>query len=234
MCGRFVTPDEAEIERFWHIGRHNWKSPFSSIRHARFNVPPQQGAAENHILAIRADPDGYLELTDFQWWLLPSWSKEPTTSYSTFNARVENVATSASFKTPFRRHRCLIPARGWYEWQATPSGKQPWYFHNPDGSLLAFAGIWDRWERGDQVIESCAIVVGESPPSMSHLHNRAPFLIPPERQKAWLDPNLTDAELVRKLLLPPPEGSLIWHKVSKAVGNVRNQEPELSNPIVPE
>ena len=231
MCGRFVTSEDAEIERAWHIGRRNWKSPFSAIRQARFNVPPQQGAPENHILAIRADPDGTLELTDFQWWFLPSWSKEPTTTYSTFNARVENVATSASFKTPFRRHRCLIPASGWYEWQATPSGKQPWFFHAPDGSLLAFAGIWDRWERGDQVIESCAIVVGEAPPSMSHLHNRAPFLIPSERQSAWLDASLTGAAEVRGLLLPPVEGALAWHRVSNAVGNVRNTGPELVEQI---
>jgi len=153
MCGRFVTPDEAEIERFWHVGRHNWKSPFWSIRQARFNVPPQQDAPENYILAIRADPDGTLELTDFQWWLLPSWSKEATTIYSTFNARVENVATSASFKTPFWRQRCIIPAGGWYEWQVTPSGKRPWYFHSPNGAPLALAGIWDRWERGDHVID---------------------------------------------------------------------------------
>ncbi len=231
MCGRFVTPDIAEIERFWHIGRHNWRSPFSSIRQARFNVPPQQSAPENHILGIRADADGTLELTDFQWWLLPSWSSEPTTTYSTFNARVENVATAASFKVPFRRHRCIIPARGWYEWQATPSGKQPWYFHPPEGSLLAFAGLWDRWTRGDKIIESCTIVVGEAPPEMIHLHNRVPFLIPAERQDAWLDPSLTDAKKIRELLLPPGKSSLIWHPVSKAVGNVRNSGSELTTPI---
>ncbi len=233
MCGRYVTPDEAEIERAWHIGRHNWKSPFPSIRQARFNVSPQQGAPENHVPAIRADPDGTLELTDMQWWLLPSWHKEPTTPYNTFNARVENVATSATFKTPFRRQRCLIPARGWFEWQVTPSGKQPWFFHSTDGSLLAFAGIWDRWERGDHVIQSCAIIVGEAPPEISHLHSRAPFLIPPDRQGAWLDPSLTDAEQVRELLLPPGEGSLSWHSVSRAVGNVRNQGSELVAPIPP-
>ena len=100
MCGRYVTPDEAEIERFWHIGRHNWKSPFSSIRQARFNVPPQQGAPEHYVLSIRADPDGTLELTDFQWWLLPSWSKEPTTAYSTFNAREENVPLTKLKQNP--------------------------------------------------------------------------------------------------------------------------------------
>lgn len=155
MCGRFVPPSEREIEDFWHIGRHNWRSPFASVRQSRYNVAPQQGNPRNHIPIIRQDADGALGLTDMQWWLLPFWSEDPKIKYSTFNARVESVATSSSFREPFKRRRCLIPAKGWYEWQARPTGKQPWFFHAADDALLAFAGLWDRWERGDQVIESC-------------------------------------------------------------------------------
>lgn len=232
MCGRFVPPDEAEIERFWEIGRHNWKSPFAQVRQVRFNLPPQQRNPRNHVPVLRADPDGTIELTDMQWWLLPFWSPEPKIKYATFNARVESVAKSSSFREPFRRRRCLIPAIGWYEWQQRPGeDKQPWFFHAADGSLLAFAGIWDHWKGDGQEIESCSIIVGEPPAAVGHLHDRAPFLMPKERQSAWLNPNLNDAGEVRELLQPPLDGAIAYHPVSRAVGNVRNTGPELIAPI---
>jgi len=230
MCGRFVSPGEAEIEAFWHIGRHNWRSPFEPVRHTRFNVAPQQGNPGNHIPVLRADADGVLELTDLQWWLLPFWSKEPRIKYSTFNARVESVATSASFREPFKRRRCLIPARGWYEWQALSDGKQPWYFHAADSSLLAFAGLWDRWQHDEQVIESCTIIVGEPNTAVGRIHDRMPFLISPERQADWLSHAITNPQEARALLQPATDDEIVFHRVSKAVGNVANDGPELIEP----
>ena len=227
MCGRYVSPDEASIEAFWHIGRHNWRSPFESVRRDRFNVAPQQGNPRNHVPVIRADATGTLELTDMQWWLLPFWSKEPRIKYSTFNARVESIATSASFREPFRRRRCLLPARGWYEWQDTPSGKQPWFFHSADGDLVAFAGLWDRWVHNEQVIESCTIIVGEPNAAVRPIHDRMPLLIPGDRQAAWLDPTLTDSAEARELLQPAADDAVSFHPVSKLVGKAGNDGPEL-------
>ena len=230
MCGRFVSPSEVEIEAFWHIGRRNWRSPFEAVRHTRFNVAPQQGNPGNYIPVLRADADGVIELTDMQWWLLPFWSKEARIKYSTFNARVESIATSASFREPFKRRRCLIPARGWYEWQALPNGKQPWYFHAADSSLLAFAGLWDRWQQDDQVIESCTIIVGEPNAAVARIHDRMPFLIPPEHQADWLSPAITDPSAARSLLKQASNDAIAFHPVSKAVGNVANDGPELIDP----
>jgi putative SOS response-associated peptidase YedK len=115
MCGRYVSPEQAAIERQWHIGRHNQPTlsgPFA----ARYNVAPQQGNPANYIQVVRQAEDGELELVRLQWWLLPFWSKEPRIKYSTFNARVETVAEAASFRDPLKRRRCIIPALGWYEW----------------------------------------------------------------------------------------------------------------------
>ena len=230
MCGRFVSPGEAEIEAFWHIGRRNWRSPFEQVRHARFNVAPQQGNPRNHIPVLRTDAGGALELIDMQWWLLPFWSNEPRIKYSTFNARVESVATNASFREPFRHRRCLIPARGWYEWQKLPDGKQPWYFHAADAPLLAFAGLWDRWQRDGQVIESCTIIVGEPNASVGRIHDRMPFLISPERQADWLSHTITDPQETRALLQQATDQEIVFHPVAKAVGNVANDGPELIEP----
>lgn len=231
MCGRFVTPEQREIEAFWHIGRHNWRSPYENVRNARFNVAPQQGNPKNHVPVICADAEGVLELTDMQWWLLPFWSPERIIKYSTFNARVESVATNSSFREPFKRRRCLIPARGWYEWQTQETGKQPWYFHAADGSLLAFAGLWDHWERDGQLIESCTIIVGEPNDAVRKVHDRMPFLIPVERQAAWLSPSANDPKDVRQLLLPTADSEIVLFPVSKAVGNARNDGPELIEPV---
>ena len=153
MCGRYVSPEQAAIERQWHIGRQNQPTlsePFAT----RYNVAPQQGNPANFIPVVRQAEGGELELTRLQWWLLPFWSKEARIKYSTFNARVETVAKAASFRDPLKRRRCIIPALGWYEWQELPTGNLPWYLHDAKGELLAFAGLWDRWERGADVVES--------------------------------------------------------------------------------
>src|SRR5512147_2810517 len=88
----------------------------------RYNIAPQQGNPKNYVPIVRRGAGGELELAVVQWWLLPHWSKEPRIKHSTFNARIETVGSLASFREPFKRRRCLIPASGWYEWQELPSG----------------------------------------------------------------------------------------------------------------
>lgn len=228
MCGRIVTPDTASIERHWHIGSGN-SNPFA----ARFNAAPQQGEPRNYIPVIRSDQDGRPELVRLQWWLLPYWSKEPRIKYSTFNARVETVRSAPSFRTPLQRRRCLIPVVGWYEWQELKTGKQPWLFRAANDELLHFAGLWDRWKKDDLVIESCTIVVGEPPKAIESIHDRNPFIIPPDRQAAWLDRELTDPDEVMQMLRPLADDALRFHPVSTRVNNARNEGPELLEPITP-
>ena len=227
MCGRYVSPDQAAIEREWHVGRHNQPAlsePFA----ARYNVAPQQGNPANFVPVVRQADDGALELVRLQWWLLPSWSKEPRIKFSTFNARVETVVKAASFRDPIKRRRCVIPALGWYEWQELPSGNLPWYLHGQKGELLALAGLWDRWERGtDEVIESCSIVVGPANQAFGKIHERMPFVLPPARAGLWLDRTLSDAGKALELLQPNPEDAIAFHRVGTRVSNARNQGADL-------
>lgn len=226
MCGRYVSPEQAAIERQWHIGRHNQpdlSEPFA----ARYNVAPQQGNSANYVPAVRKTEDDDLELVRLQWWLLPFWSKEPRIKYSTFNARVETVAKAASFRDPLKRRRCIIPALGWYEWQELPSGNLPWYLHGAKEELLAFAGLWDRWEGGAEVVESCSVVVGPANKAFEKIHDRMPFVLSNERAEQWLDRGLTDADKVMELLQPNPDDAITFHRVSTRVSNARNQGAEL-------
>ncbi|MCC6473765.1 MAG: SOS response-associated peptidase [Burkholderiales bacterium] len=226
MCGRYVSPDEAAIERRFHIGRHDG-NPFP----ARYNVAPQQGNPANFVPVVRADRDGALEVARLQWWLLPFWSKEPRIRHATFNARVETVAKLASFREPLRRRRCVVPALGWYEWQELPGGNLPWYLHGAHGEVLALAGLWDRWERNGQVIESCTIVVGPANAAFMPVHDRMPFVLCGASESRWLDRGLTSSQEALALLQPNPEEALRFHRVDKAVSNARNQGPALIREI---
>jgi putative SOS response-associated peptidase YedK len=230
MCGRYVSPEEAFIERVWHLGRANI-NPFPR----RYNVAPQQGNPEYYIPVIRLDEQEKPQLAMMQWWLLPYWCKDSRIRQATFNARVETVATLASFREPFRRRRCLIPALGWYEWQELGSGRRglnvPWHLYSATGEMIHFAGLWDRWQKGGQAIESCAIVIGPANETVRPIHDRNPFLIPPDRHQAWLDRSLTDPVSVTDLLEPAPLDSLKFHRVSTRVNDAKNEGPELIEPL---
>jgi len=197
----------------------------------RYNIAPQQGNPANYVPVLRVRADGQPEIVPMQWWLLPHWSREPRVRYTSFIARVEGVAEAASFRVPFRRRRCLIPASGWYEWQELPGGNLPWFVHPAGGGIALLAGLWDRWERDGVVVESCSIITGEANGTVARFHDRMPFPLPAANQDAWLDPQLTDPKAVRDLLQPAPEDAIAAHRVSKRVNNARNTGADLIEPL---
>ncbi len=231
MCGRYVTPTQAAAERSWQLSSRLKRNPLDDMFTARSNVAPQQGNPDRYIPVIRNREDGTAEAVKVQWWLLPAWSKESRIKYSTFNARVETVAKAPSFRDPFKRRRCLIPAAGWYEWQETSAGKQPWYIHRADSEVAMLAGLWDRWERDGQVIESCTIVIGPANAAVNAFHDRMPFVLTLDRYDPWLDRAVTDPDQVLKLLQPVPENALDCYPVSTRVSSARNEGAELIEPI---
>jgi len=225
MCGRYVSPDQAAIERAWSIGGRN-NTPFRE----RYNVTPQQGNPAAYVPVIRNDTDGNPELSMLQWWLLPHWSKEPRIKFTTFNARTDTAASAASFRTPFRKRRCIVPALGWFEWQITPRGKMKWFLHRPGQEMVRFAGLWDRWHRGDEVIESCTIVVGKANNAMSYVHDRMPVIIKPEDEAFWLDRKIDDMPALESLLTSPPE-DFITADLVRNEKRPRDDDPTLIDPL---
>jgi len=197
----------------------------------RYNIAPQQGNPANYVPVLRAGAGGQPEIVPMQWWLLPHWSREPRVRYTSFIARVEGVADAASFRVPFRRRRCLIPASGWYEWQELPTGNLPWFVHPADGFPALLAGVWDRWERDGTVVESCSIITGEANDTVRRFHDRMPFPLPAGSHEAWLDPALTDATAAHALLQPVPADAVAAYRVDKRVNNARNTGPELTEPL---
>jgi putative SOS response-associated peptidase YedK len=197
MCGRFTLFEPDKI-----LAREFGVSDFPP-RSPRYNIAPSQPVA-----AVRAAPAGTgRELALLRWGLIPSWSKDPAIGNRLINARAETAREKPSFRNAFRRHRCLIPANGFYEWQRRERGKQPYFVRMRDERLFAFAGLWDRWETpGKDVIETCTILTTTANAILAPIHDRMPVILPAGEYDRWLDPSLKDPGSLAPLLVPfPPE-----------------------------
>jgi putative SOS response-associated peptidase YedK len=221
MCGRYALWDgKRELDWLFDIKVSEELKP-------RYNIAPSQ-----EIPIVREESPAKRELAFVRWGLVPSWAEDPDKlRLSLFNARAEGVATKPSFRSAFKSRRCLIPASGFYEWQKKAGGKQPFLTQARDGHPLALAGLWERWQRGDRQIESCTIITTRADSLLEPIHDRMPVIIPREHFSAWLDPGVQDADLLEEFLVPAPSDRLELQPVSTSVNNVRNQGPELVEPL---
>jgi putative SOS response-associated peptidase YedK len=238
VCGRFVatTPvsdlvDHFGVERVAERDLDEGRG--GGWIDDSWNVAPTDRVAA---IAVRRDER---TLGTFRWGLVPSWAKELTIGSKLINARAETVATKPAFRKAFEKRRCIVPADGFYEWEAVPGAKkkQPWYVHDPSGAPLAFAGLWEVWrdpaEPDSELVRTCTIVTTTANDLMARIHDRMPVLLPEREWERWLDPGFGDVDALSALLVPAPDGALVMHPVSTAVSNVRNQGPDLVTPIPP-
>jgi putative SOS response-associated peptidase YedK len=233
VCGRYVSvrANEDLTAEFDAVDATDgaWEG-------ADFNVAPTKPirAVVNRPLrdaeGNRADrPTRQLRVVS--WGLIPSWAKDRSTQSRMFNARVETVGSSNAYRRAYAKRRCLIPADGWYEWQALDtakgSRKQPLYMTPHDGHPIAFAGLYEFWGEAGQTVTSATILTAESTGALADIHPRMPLVLPREAWARWLDPSVEDAgELVR----PWDEAAgehLELRPVSPAVNRVDNNGPEL-------
>jgi len=142
------------------------------------------------------------------------------------NAHSETAAEKPSFRKAFKERRCLIPADGFYEWQKTNGGKQPYHLKMRDGRLFAFAGLWESW-KGDEEgeIRSCTILTTDANDLVGEVHHRMPVILPPETYDLWLDPAVWEAEQLLSLLVPYPTEDMEAYPASRRVNNPSNDEP---------
>jgi putative SOS response-associated peptidase YedK len=186
--------------------------------HARYNIAPMQP-----VPIVRINTHGARELVQMRWGLVPRWARDPAIGARMINARAETVAGKASFRTAYRRHRCLLPADGFYEWQATPRGKQPVHVGMRDGSTFALAGLYERWlSQSGEPLDSCTILTTDANALLRALHDRMPVIVPPEHYARWLDPAEPDP---RDVIVPYAPERMRWHAVSTKVNNAKNDDP---------
>ena len=213
MCGRFTYRYTwSEIHALYRL-----TTPPSNLQ-PRYNVCPT--TTINTVIAR----DGRNELTPMRWGLVPSWWKKKAKEMpATFNARVETVAEKPMFRSAFKRTRCLIPVSGYYEWQDTAGGKQPYYFTRRDGQVITIAGLWDEWkdtETGEPT-KSCTMIITAANDFVAEVHDRMPVILEPAGFDGWLDRSSGI-----ELLTPAPNDLLVRWPVSKRVNSSRASDED--------
>lgn len=229
MCGRFTSTTPAE-----DVAAHFAVDEVVVDEHRpRWNVAPT-----DTVLGI-VERDGTRRMGGFRWGLVPSWARDPSVGSRMINARAETIRQRPAYARPFGRRRCLIPADGFYEWQARPDrkAKQPFHIRQHNGEPLAIAALWESWrpERGSEEgrLVSCVLVTTVANDLVRPIHDRMPVLLPRQAWGAWLDPGNEDLEALSALLQPAPEALLEAIPVSTAVSSVRNDGPELVEAVDP-
>ncbi|MCK9876422.1 SOS response-associated peptidase [Frankia sp. Ag45/Mut15] len=171
------------------------------------------------------------------WGLVPSWAKDRSIGARMINARAETVAVKPAFRSAYAARRCLVPATGFYEWFRPGGGArrgQPFYMypagHPATGDILAFAGLYEVWRKGDEPLATFTILTTTAAEGLSFLHDRSPVILPVAAWDRWIDPATDPADLTA-LLRPAPAGVLLAHPVGTAVGNVRNKGAELTDQV---
>jgi putative SOS response-associated peptidase YedK len=214
-----------------------------------YNVAPTDqvvAAIERRPRDAEPGAEAVRKLKEVRWGLIPSWAKDRSIGQKMFNARIETVTEKASFKRAFMRRRCIIPADGYYEWYK-PAGpkpvKQPFFIHDGSGAALGFAGLYELW-RDPEVQDkedpaawlwSATILTTASVGGLHRIHDRMPVIVPRAHYDAWLDPDYGsgdgEAEALLDLLDPGRDLSLETYPVSTAVNSVKNNGPDLLEPV---
>jgi putative SOS response-associated peptidase YedK len=245
MCGRYASSRKPEdlVEEF-EIDRVEAKETLAPD----YNVAPTKP-----VYAVVQRPpskdaeDLERQLRVLRWGLVPFWAKDPSIGNKMINARMETVHEKPAYRRAFASRRCLLPADGYYEWyptsQKTKAGKplkQPFFIYPEDGSVMAMAGLYEIWRDptrdpddadASPFLWTCTVLTTSAEDAVGHIHDRMPLLVEPERWGAWLDPAGSDPEELKGLLVPAAPGRLEAYPVSTQVNSVKNNGPELLDPL---
>jgi putative SOS response-associated peptidase YedK len=214
MCGRFtLTVSTRDVVELFGLPDGPELTP-------RYNIAPTQP-----VLAVRTSGSGGLEAVFLRWGLVPSWAKGPEIGNQLINARSETAADKPSFRTALKRRRCLVPADGFYEWQARGKTKQPYCFRRTANRLFAFAGLHERWHAPDgSTLETCALLTTEPNELVRHVHDRMPVILPEAVFSLWLDTAIQDPQKLFHLLRPFPADEMLSFPVSPWVNDPRHED----------
>lgn len=260
MCGRYAAsfaPDDLlqdfdiEQDRSDERSRSVLVNPQDPpVGAPDWNVAPSKQAPVVLTRAPRDDPGAtpLRQLRMLTWGLVPSWAKDVKIGLRMINARAETLLDKGAYRNAATSRRCLVPADGWYEWQASPTAtdrkgkprKQPFFIRRGDGESIAFAGVYEFWRDKSAAeddpnawVVSYTIVTTAAEPGMDRIHDRQPVVLDRDQWASWLDPTLTEPGDVRALLEPRAMGRFEAWPVGKAVGSSRNNGPALLEPAPP-
>ena len=241
MCGRYSSSSSTkELAKVFNVDEVR-----ADDLPPRYNVAPTMPVYAVALSRTERDTgrkkSPHRVLGTFRWGLVPSWAKDPKVGNRMINARAETVATKPAYRRAFAGHRTtLIPADVFYEWQrrpakaGKPASKLPYVIRRTDGQPMAFAGLWEVWHDSEhpdaEPLRTCVIITTGANKLMKPIHDRMPVILDSADWDTWLNPD-TDPTDLEKLLVPAPAGGLEAYPISTRVNNVRNDSPELLEPL---
>ncbi len=216
MCSRYFLDADGNVIAY------TFNVPVHDRIRKRFNIAPTQEAP-----VVRVNAEGEREVAMLRWGLVPFWALDPSIGNRMINARSETVAEKPSFRNAFKARRCIVPASGFFEWKGEPGRKQPYAITAADQPLFAFAGLWESWRDKSQpdapAVETFTILTTDANEAVAAIHDRMPVILPADRLQDWLAGPPAQAQA----LLAPYAGPVKIRAISKAVGNPRNDTPEI-------
>jgi putative SOS response-associated peptidase YedK len=221
VCGRYTlaAPDPAQVRARFPVGE------IVDIRR-RFNIAPG-----DDVLAVTTDREGAPRGEELRWGLVPHWSTAPQSPLKMINARAETLDQRPAFRDALGRFRCLVLADGFYEWQATDTGKRAFHITRAGGEPFAFAGLWSIWRGAENELRSCTIITTAANRAVAALHDRMPVILDPRAEALWLD-RATPRETLINLLRPITDQETRVRPVGPAVNDARYDGPEcLADPL---
>jgi putative SOS response-associated peptidase YedK len=225
MCGRVrLSSDVSEIRLVFRI------PPDRPLP----NFPPSWNVAPTDSLpVVRLDTKaGQRSLDMLRWGLVPYWAKDLNVGFANINAKAEGIENKPAFRKSFERRRCLVPVDNFYEWKKTGTGKQPYAIALADRGLMALAGLWENWHSpAGEWIRTFAIITTQPSELCAELHNRMPVVLKSDVWPAWLGEQPATVNDLKAMLAPYPSDQMISWPVSTRVGNVKNNDPSLIEPI---
>jgi putative SOS response-associated peptidase YedK len=225
MCGRYTYYNSKEILSEYKLEANEDLQQALDLSD-NYNVAP--GTLMPVI--VRGEQAHVVEL--MEWGLIPVWSKPGGTPLKLINARQEGLLEKPMWKRLIKSHRCVVPAKGFYEWQKSGDNKQPYYMTPTKGDTLSFAGLWDEWtDPSGKKIKTYSIITTSPNKEMETIHNRMPAILNDEQMEAWLAPTDLNEDQVHQLLQPSPDGTLNKVKVSTDVNSVKNKSETLIYPL---
>ncbi|WP_264657533.1 SOS response-associated peptidase [Azospirillum canadense] len=224
MCGRFAlhSPASLLVDRFAATVHGDAPEP-------RYNAAPMQ-----NLPVVRFNPDTReRRLSPLRWGLVPVWSKDPSGAAKMINARAEGVAERPAFRSAFKKRRCLVPFDAYYEWRKVDGAKIPHAIATDSNGPDAFAGLWEGWKdpANGEWLHTFTIITTEANDATRAIHDRMPVILPPARWSAWLGEEEASPGELQAMLVPYPSAHMRVWRVSKDVGSVKNDRPDLIDAV---
>jgi putative SOS response-associated peptidase YedK len=227
MCGRYTLYEIDRLSDRFKLRPEEVNNITQSVK-KRYNIAPSQ------LVPTVVERDSGRRLEIMQWGFMPVWAKDTSSvfKYRTFNARSEDIFAKPLWKNAIRHSRCLVPANGFYEWKATPTGKQPYFIRPQNEQLFAFAGVYSTWKNADGLpVGTYSIVTTSANKDMEPIHNRMPVILHPGQEDAWLDPGLDEPGVLEDIMHPYEDGELELYEVSRDVNTSRVDTETLVAPL---